>query len=213
MKFAMRKGMTLIEMLVVIGIIAVLVGASLTGFSKMTKTAERARAQELVSNVATALTAYFQQEGSWPGVIARNGSTDGRLDAQVALVLARKQLLSLMTTGSGDGFKLDGVDQFGIVTPWAVTAIKRAGNAASPGTAVGSATVSDHVLHFAVDVDGDGVIKGASVGGESVDIRATAAVWCIGKSGGNRGQPWPYSKGLRRDDVYSWTAGQTKNVK
>ena len=51
----MKKGFTLIEMLVVIGIIAVLVGASIGGFSAMTRTAERAKCQELVSNVATVL--------------------------------------------------------------------------------------------------------------------------------------------------------------
>ena len=51
-----KSGCTLVEMLVVIGIIAVLVGASIGGFSAMTKTAEKAKCQELVSNVATALT-------------------------------------------------------------------------------------------------------------------------------------------------------------
>ena len=53
-------------MLVVIGIIAILIGASIGGYSSMTKSAERAKAQELVSNVATALTAMFQEEGVWP---------------------------------------------------------------------------------------------------------------------------------------------------
>lgn len=207
-----RNGFTLVEMMVVIGIIIVLIGASLTGFSKMTKSAERARAQELVSNAATALTTYFQQEGSWPNVIAANGKSDGRLDAKVALALAKKRLFSLTTSGSGKDLKLDGQDQFGIVTPWATTVIKRLGNNANEGSAVGKATIKDHILHYAVDIDGDGIIKGANVGGQSLDIRATAAVWCVGKSGGNNGDVWPYSEGLKRDDVYSWTRGQTQNV-
>ena len=68
-------------------------------------------------------------------------------------------------------------------------------------------TVDDHILRFAIDYDGDGIIEGANVGGETIDIRATAAVWCCGKDG----KIEAYSQGLRRDDVYSWTKGQTQN--
>lgn len=209
---SLRPAFTLIEMLVVVGIIAVLVGASIGGFAKMTKSAEKAKAQELVSNVATALTALFQQEGAWPRRLARNGSSDGELNAETAyaLVAGTTKYLSL-TVENG---KLAGLDRFGVVTPWATAAIKRKGTAASLSDRVfGSTTVKDHILHYALDLDGDGIIKGANVGGEAVDIRATAAVWCIGKSGGNKGQPWSYSKGRRADDVYSWTLGQTQQVK
>jgi prepilin-type N-terminal cleavage/methylation domain-containing protein len=69
----MKKGFTLIEMLVVIGIIAVLVGASIGGFSAMTKSAENTKCQELVSNTATALTAMFQDTGVWPQRLANQG--------------------------------------------------------------------------------------------------------------------------------------------
>ena len=208
----MKKGFTLVEMLVVIGIIAVLIGASIGGFSAMTKSAEKAKCQELVSNAATALTALFQKEGAWPRRLASNGATDGLLDENNAVPLAKGGYFSLTTTGSGSNMKLAGNDRFGIVTPWAETVIKRRGTSAALGDAVGTATVKDHILHYALDLDGDGVIKGASVGGESVDIRATAAVWCVGKSGGDGGRPWPYSVGRRKDDVYSWSIGQTRDV-
>ena len=208
----MKKGFTLVEMLVVIGIIAVLIGASLGGFSAMTKSAEKAKGQELVSNVATALTALFQQEGNWPKRLATNGQSDGQLDKDAALPLAKGGYLSLTTTGSGKEMKLAGLDRFGVVTPWAAAVIKRRGSSAAESDFVGTATVKDHILHYALDLDGDGIIKGASVGGESVDIRATAAVWSIGKSGGDKGKPWPYSVGRRKDDLYSWTVGQTKEV-
>ena len=105
--------------------------------------------------------------------------------------------------------QLSGADRLGIVTPWAATAIKRAGASASLGTAVGSMTVDDHILHYALDLDGDGIIEGASVGGESVDVRATVIVWCAGKDGYME----PYSRGIKEDDVYSWGPGQTKQVK
>lgn len=206
-----RPAFTLIEMLVVIGIIAVLIGASIGGFAQMTKSAEKAKAQELVSNVATALTALYQQEGGWPQRLA-SGGTGGTLDEKTAyaLVAGSTKYLSLTTNGG----RLSGLDRFGVVTPWATAVIKRRGSSASDSDkVVGSTTVKDHRLHYALDLDGDGIIENVDVGGEGVSIRATAAVWCIGKSGGKDGQPWPYSKGLKMDDIYSWTYGQTQGIK
>ncbi|MBR3957296.1 MAG: prepilin-type N-terminal cleavage/methylation domain-containing protein, partial [Kiritimatiellae bacterium] len=52
-----RRGFTLIEMLVVIGIIATLMGVMLASVTKFIKSAEKTRCQELVANTATALTA------------------------------------------------------------------------------------------------------------------------------------------------------------
>ena len=208
----MKKGFTLVEMLVVIGIIAILIGASVGGFSAMTKSAGKAKCQELVSNTATALTALFQKEGSWPKRLASQGGSDGLLDENAAVPLAKGGYFSLTTTGSGSNMKLAGSDRFGIVTPWAAAVIRRRVSSANLSDEVGTATVKDHILHYALDLDGDGVIKGASVGGESVDIRATAAVWCVGKSGGKDGKPWPYSVGRKKDDLYSWTYGQTRDV-
>jgi len=220
-----RPGFSLVEMLVVIGIIAILVGASLAGFTSMTRSAEKAKCQELVSNVATALTAIYQREGNWPKRLAVNGGSDGTLDRDTALALARAGVFSLTTTGSGDSLRLAGTDSLGIVSPWAAQVIKRRGTSASLSDPVSNGrTVQDHLLHYAIDLDGDGVIKGASVGGQSVDIRATAAVWCAGKDGVM--SPYPYAGGGsggggsnkgastkgKLDDVYSWTAGQTRDV-
>jgi len=208
----MKKAFTLIEMLVVIGIIAVLVGASIGGYSAMAKSAERARCQELVSNVAVALTALFQNEGVWPKRLARDGSKDGKLDENAAytLVASGRKYFSL----TKDGNKLGGHDRFGILTPWAQAVVKSMGTSAGKGSKVGSMTVDDHVLHYALDLDGDGKILGASVGGQSVDVRATAIVWCCGKDG--KIDPYPYVSGGggagKTDDVYSWTPAQTRDV-
>ena len=210
MKNPMRPAFTLIEMLVVIGIIATLMGVSVAGFMKMAKTAEKAKTQELVSNVATALTAIYQQEGVWPKRLAMGGATDGRLDAKAAYAFVAGTTKYLSLSQKGD--RLSGHDRFGVITPDAMKVVKKLGSSASESSNVGAATVKDHILHYALDLDGDGKIIGASVGGESVNVRATAIVWCIGKSGGNKGEPWPYKEGLRRDDVYSWTVGQTRDV-
>ena len=168
-----RKGFTLIEMLVVIGIIATLMGVMVASVSKFMKSAERARCQELVANTATALTALYQKEGAWPKT------------------------------------QLSGYDRFGVVSPWALAVIKRRGTSASESTPVPSGgTIKDHVVRYAIDLNGDGVIPGVQVGGETIDIRATAAVWCCGKDGKCEG----YAKGLKKDDVFSWTIGQTREV-
>jgi len=201
-----KAGFTLIEMLVVIGIIAVLIGASIVGYTKMTQTADKTKAQELVDNVATALTALYQKDGNWPKRLALGGGSDGVLDENTTLPLAKAGYFSLTTVGTGKDMKLAGNDRFGLVTPWASLILKRKGKEATVSDLVSGKT--DLRLHYALDLDGDGIIKGASVGGVSVDIRATAAVWCAGKDGIIA----PYSTGGRADDVYSWTPGQTRNV-
>lgn len=206
----MKKAFTLVEMLVVIGIIAILMGASLGAYSKMTKSADKTRGQEVVNNAATALATLFAKEGAWPKVLRENGKADGRLDEKVAYPLARGGYMTLTWDKNSDDKKLKGLDRFGIVTPWALAHIKNSGSSASlSDKIVGNSTLQDHILHFAIDLDGDGIIQGASVGGENIDVRATAVVWSVGPSG----KLEAYSKGIMRDGIYSWTKGQTRNVK
>ncbi len=215
-----RRAFTLIEMLVVIAIIAILIGASLGGYSSMTKSAERARCQELVSNAATALSAIFQNEGMWPRLLRENGVTDGKLDQNVAITLVSNGRSYFSLTKNGT--QLGGHDRFGILTPWGTAVMKSLGSSASLGSKVGSKTIEDHILHYAVDLDGDGKIIGANVGGVSVNVRATAIVWCGGKDGvidpypyaggGSGGKGQSSQSGGKTDDVYSWTPAQTRNV-
>lgn len=217
----MRKGFSLIEMLVVIGIIAVLSGASIAAFSKFSSRAARTHGVELVSNVATALSILLQDKGRWPEVMVSEASGgDGRLKADVAAPLATSRLLSLTsTTRTVDGRTvkvLSGLDRCGIVTPWAQKVIKRtSGTASALNLSVPPQNwkVEKHILHFALDLDGDGITE-ANVGGETLRIRASAAVWSIGNDGGNpagQGDPWPYREGLKRGDIYSWSSRQVEN--
>ena len=211
----MKRGFSLLEMLVVIGIIATLVGVSVGAYSHMTKKAQQARGRELVSNVATALNVMFQRRGKWPEALRKEASSGaGRLRPEAAACLATGQnpLMSLTVTEQEmDGVKryvLSGNDRLGVVTPWAQDVIRRHGSSgASLATKVPSGgTIEDHVLYYALDLTGEGFVN-ATVGGETLKIRANAAVWCAGQDGKLEDS---FSSGLRKDDIYSWTRGQVE---
>ena len=213
----MKKGFTLVEMLVVMGIIAVLIAASLGGYSAMTKSAEKQKCQELVLNTATALTTLFNDKGYWPEALLKgNAGQDAQLDEKAAYPLAVGNYMSLAYDKEKKA--TIGLDACGVVDPWALVVVRRVGSGASASTPVpGGRTVGDHVLHYALDLDGNGIIEGASVGGTPIDVRATAIVWSCGKDGIVSSYPYAGggkgggSKG-KADDVYSWTPGQTRNV-
>ena len=198
-----REGFSLIEMLVVLGILAVLIGAGMATFSSAGKKAQKAKGQELVSNVATALEKIYQEEGAWPQRILSGSNGEKGLDENIAYVLAKRNAMTLSYDSSKR--KTTALDQCGVVSPWALAEIKRrAGNGVSEGTKVPSGgTIADHRLRYAVDTEGLGYVE-ASVGGEQVKIRGSVMVWCAGYDG----KLEAYSDGLRKDDIYSWSNQQ-----
>lgn len=207
-----KNGFTLLEMLVVIGIIAILGGASMLGYSKIVKSAKKAKTQELVSNAATALTHILSKnDGVWPDdLIARVSSGNGKLDADTAKVFIRFSLLGLsynQKTANGDAsqYRLTGKDRCGIVDADAEAVLKRS-TQASTGTKVPTGgTIADHILRFAIDEDGDGITEAQVEGGGTLKIRATAVVWAAGPDG-----KVDYGSYGRNDDVYSWRPAQIK---
>lgn len=208
----MKKGFTLLEMLVVIGIIAILAGASMIGYSKIVKSAKKARTQELVSNAATALTQILSKNnGVWPKELidGLNGGK-GRLDKTVSMVFVRKGLLGLTynqsTANDEASYELRGKDRCGIVDAEAEDFLKRAKNAQESAKVPTGGTVRDHILYYAIDDDGDGFTD-AQVEGASgpLKIRATAVVWAAGPDG-----KVDYSTYGRNDDVYSWRPAQVE---
>ena len=201
--FAACRAFTLVEMLVVIGIIAVLVSASVVGYSRVTASAERTKCNELVKNVHTALVVlYNDNNGAWPRALI-NGQAQGLLDQNAAKPLA--SMLGLRQEGGN----LSGYDKFGIVTPWAQQTIKNRGTSASLSDRVATGgTIQDHILHYAIDTQGEGRIEGAQVGGTSLTVRETAMVWCGGRDGVIEDS---YDRGTRKDDVHSWRPGDVVN--
>ncbi|MBQ9003097.1 MAG: type II secretion system protein, partial [Eggerthellaceae bacterium] len=122
----MRRGFTLVEMLVVIGILAILIGAGMTTFSSATRKAQQARAREVVSNVATALEAIYQREGSFPRRVLAAGGSDGEMTPEVAYELAKRNAMTLTYDSSSK--KTIAADRCGILTPWGQEVVCRKGN-------------------------------------------------------------------------------------
>ena len=206
-----RAAFTLLEMLVVIGIIAILSGVGMMGYSRVVKSAKKARTQELVTNAATALTQVLSKNrGIWPKALvteARGG--EGRLDKRVSLVFVRHGLMGLSynqksAKDDSSRYELTGKDRCGIVDAEAAAVLKRSASASETSKVPSGGTVKDHVLYYAIDIDGDGITE-ASINGKSLQIRATAVVWAAGPNGKVEFE----SRG-RNDDVYSWRPTQEK---
>jgi len=194
-------------LLVVIGILGILMAVLVGGFSKAPRQAEKTKCQELVANTATALVAVFDENGIWPQALIKNHNSEQGLDAVAAYPLAKA---GMSLTKDDNARKTTGLDKFGVISPWAQLLVKNKGTSASESDKVPSGgTIRDHRLRYALDLDGDGVIESVKIGGETVNIRATAVVWCCGADG----KIETYKRGQRKDDVYSWTYGQTQGVK
>lgn len=201
----MKKGFTLIEILVVIAILGVLMAIFVFAFRKAPDQAKKAVCEDYVQQVATAIESCINEGSPAVRKLYEEGSDgEGVLDAEAAYVLASK----LGCEKDASSRKLSGHDRFGIVTPWAKDVIKDGGSSCSLSSEVPTGgTIRDHRLYYAIatDDDEDSGIVTANVGGEEVRIRANVAVWCAGADG----KLESYSKGRNGDDVYSWSHEKT----
>lgn len=207
-----RKGFSLVEMLVVIAIVSMLMGALTLGLGRIAKTAQKSKAQETVANAATALGIIFQKEMNWPGLLTQNFKSGGygRLDERVSRVFVKYGLLGLSHRMNNDVPELLGADRCGVVTPWAADVLKRSSGADKSTSVPSGGTVGDHVLYYAIDDDGDGFTE-ATVGGTTVKIRASAIVWCAGADGKLGAYGGKTREKAASDDIYSWARKQDAN--
>lgn len=211
MKKRSNKGFTLVEMLVVMGIVGVLI-AMLTGALKYVQnTAWQARSQELVSNVAAALTIYIQREGTWPLEILNSG---GEVNNEVCKVLKQARLLDVTAVNiSSTGIATinqNSPERFGLFSPWGQRIIRSMPTkTASLGTVPSDTLLRKHILQFRVDINLDGKIDssdaqlGALPGAGSV-VRASAIVWACGPNGKEDGNTGAKKSGENRQ---SWVGG------
>ena len=214
-----QSGFTLIEMLVVIGIIGILAAALFGGYRYAVRSARKAKAVEAVANAKDALEMLFQRAEGWPSALfkAARGEQGFRLmDERVAKTLFKYGLLGVDCKQKADGngtlddYTLRGVDRFGIADPWAQAVLKRDNTRkASLSTRVPSGgTIKSHLIYFAVDENDDGFVT-EDEKAPVKKVRAKALAWCAGEDGvlGSTGKGAKASKETA-DNVYSWQRGQ-----
>ena len=211
----MQSGFTLIEMMVVIGIIGILAGALFGGFTYVLKSAQRAKATEAVSNARTALERIFLALNRWPSAIreARQYGEYRVMDEQVAIELFKQSALSVdCKKKSSEVYELRGVDRCGIADPWAQEVLRKAstskgGTELLDFTVPSGGKVRDHLIYFAVDLNDDGFVDKSEGAPVRTKVRAKAITWCAGPDG-ILGDCTTDKAGKSSDNVYSWQRAQ-----
>jgi len=207
MKKRSNKGFTLVEMLVVMGIVGLLI-ATMTGALKFAQNvAWQAKSQELVSNVATALTVYIQREGTWPPEILTSG---GVVNNKVCKLLQQERLLDVTTVKADGTINQDSPERFGLFSPWGQRILRRKPKVtASLGTLPSDSTLRRHILQFRVDINLDGKIDSSdsqlgAIPGVGTVIRTSVLVWTCGPNGKEDGNTGAKNSG---DNRQSWVGG------
>ena len=83
----MKKGFTIVELLLVVGIIGILMGIITTAASSSMRSSRKQRADALCSLVQAGLATYHAQKGEWPisfsGTRSNNEGTDNNSDPDI----------------------------------------------------------------------------------------------------------------------------------
>lgn len=164
----MRKGFTLVEIMIVIAIIGMLMGISAVSYSHFTAKAEDAKSSELLSQVKTALETIYLEKGGWTPRLATGAEKgDPTLDGDAALGLKGRFALDIDDSG-----KLKGYNRFGILTDQGVQIMKKKGNSCSEND------VLPYQLRYALCEAEEDFVDIPQFG---VKVRAHACVWCMSK--------------------------------
>ena len=205
----LRGGFTLVEMLVVIGIIGILAATLISSFTHVKIAARQSQAQNLVTEVATAMSLYAQKERDWPDEWLNKD--DIGMDDEVCWKLQEKKLFDVTTYKySKDGTVMNctvanvnpqSPDRFGLLDPWARASLSKSKTQSDADTAQTGGTYAEHRLQFRLDKNFDGKVDAADGAPPGIEVRASAIVWSRGplasKDFEKTGQP-------SKDNRFSW---------
>lgn len=217
-----KNGFTLVEMLLVIGIIGILSAVMVVSFGKMAKHARRSDAQRTVSEVATAFNQLLIKQREWPKTLLEY--EDQGMVPQVCYIFQKHRLLDITTykrdeasgalTGMADSnISETSVDRFGMLDPWGRESLKKNPKCTSDQTTIigGKGSYKDHLIQYRLDTNYDGYVDsnddGGGVPGKDFRIRGSVVVWTRGEDGKDDGKT--YSR-YPVDDNISWTLGEAK---
>lgn len=196
-----REGFTLVEMLVVIGIIGIMSGALVAGVSQVKRIAIRHKAQEAVTDTTVALNLYLQGEREWH----KDMINALEMDYDVTKRLARKKLLDAVVPN--DPATSTSLDRFGLLDEWGRKQLRRNPNVSSASQrGTDGLQIADHRIQFRLDTDYDGYVDGSEGSPNGLRIRASVIVWSRGPDGQDDFESTnPKASGrYPYDDLISW---------
>jgi len=190
-------GFTLVEMLVVIGIIGILSGTMVITVVHVKRIAFGVDSRAIVTNAHTALNSYHTTEGEWHEVMLK----DRMMTRDVCIELRNKHAIDYAPDAGL------GLDRFGLLDAWGnrslrnsslVTDVNQAG---SDGIKIG-----DRLLQIRLDENYDGYVDQSEGSPNGARIRANVIVWSRGPDGMDDFQSSNPKASSRYpfDDLLSW---------
>ena len=182
---SLRRGFTMIELLVVIVIIGILGATAVGAYGSFIEKAHKKNAADICEQIKVAWSNYHRDLGFWPDEFNIDSTGVKRMDPDMCLVLGKAQLLDVIYLDKEDKSAAQKALKkskdkepelkYGMLSPEGLKLFKR-----SKGK-MNDSTARDLLYHFVLDVNEDGVVdKSDGLPAELgiKKVRGDVAVWC-----------------------------------